>query len=87
MYITSMSFLVLLCLEAFFRIAQMQLRLMFFFLNVLQAQNYWWDCYVFPIYNPGQDILNKIEKSSKTGQDKKSLISTFACFLTAIDNV
>ena len=58
-----------------------------FFLNVLQAQNYWWDCYVFPIYNPGQDILNKIEKSSKTGQDKKSLISTFACFLTAIDNV
>ena len=34
-------------------------------------------------YNPMQDIWNKLEKSSKTGQDKKSLISTFACFLTA----
>ena len=33
--------------------------------------------------NPGQNISNKIEKSSKTGQDKKSLISTFAYFLTA----
>ena len=29
-------------------------------------------------YNPEQDIWNKIEKSSKTGQDKKSLIPTFA---------
>ena len=38
---------------------------------------YWVD------YNPGQNICNKIEKSSKTGQDKKSLIYTFACFLTA----
>ena len=28
--------------------------------------------------------LKKIEKSSKTGKEKKSLISTFACFLTAI---
>ena len=35
------------------------------------------------VYNPGQNIWNKIEKSSKTGQGKKSLISTFACFLTA----
>ena len=35
-------------------------------------------------YNPGQSIWNKIEKSSKTGQDKKSLISTFTCFWTAI---
>ena len=34
-------------------------------------------------YNPGQNIWNKIEKPSKTGEDKKSLISTFACFLTA----
>ena len=33
--------------------------------------------------NPMQNIWNKLEKSSKTGQDKKSLISTFACFLTA----
>ena len=32
-------------------------------------------------------IFCKIEKSSKTGQEKKSFISTFACFLTAIANV
>ena len=32
---------------------------------------------------PGQNVWNKIEKSSKTEQDKKSLIYTFACFLTA----
>ena len=38
-------------------------------------------------YNPGQNIWNKIKKSSKTGQDKKVLISTFACFLTAIAKV
>ena len=33
-------------------------------------------------YNPGQILkkIEKIEKSSKTGQYKKSLISTFACF-------
>ena len=37
--------------------------------------------------NPGQNIWNKIEKSSKTEQDKKSLISTFACFLTATGKV
>ena len=37
--------------------------------------------------NPGQNVWNKIEKSSKTGQDKKSLISTFACFLTATAKV
>ena len=36
-------------------------------------------------HNPGQNIWNKIEKSSKTGQGKKSLISTFACFLTATE--
>ena len=30
-----------------------------------------------------RNIWNKIEKSSKTGQDKKSLISTSACILTA----
>ena len=34
--------------------------------------------------NPGQNIWNKIEKSSKIGQDKKSLSSTFACFWTTI---
>ena len=37
--------------------------------------------------NPGQNIWNKIEKSSKTGQEKKSLISTFEGFLTAIAKV
>ena len=38
-------------------------------------------------YNPEQNIWNKEEKSSKTGHHKKSLISTFACFLTAIAKV
>ena len=37
--------------------------------------------------NTSQNIWNKIEKSSKTGQDKKILISTFACFLTATGKV
>ena len=37
--------------------------------------------------NPMQNIWNKLEKSSRTGQDKKSLISTFACFLTATAKV
>ena len=31
-------------------------------------------------YNPGKNIWKKIKKSSKTGQDKKSLISTFFSF-------
>ena len=31
-----------------------------------------------------QNISNKIEKSSKTELENKNLISTFACFLTAI---
>ena len=30
--------------------------------------------------NPGKKIWNKTDKSSKIEQDKKSLISTFACF-------
>ena len=34
------------------------------------------------IYNSGQNIWNRLEKSSKTGQDKRTLISTFTCFLT-----
>ena len=33
--------------------------------------------------NPGQNIWNKIEKSSKIEKDKKNLITIFACFLTA----
>ena len=32
-------------------------------------------------------IPDKIVKSSKTGQKKKSLVSIFACFLTAIAKV
>ena len=39
------------------------------------------------LYNPMQNIWNKLEKSSKIGQDKKGLISTFACFLTATAKV
>ena len=38
-------------------------------------------------YYPGQDIWNKLEKFSKTKQGEKSLISTLACFLTAISKV
>ena len=38
-------------------------------------------------YNSRQNIWNKIEKSSKTGQERKSLTSTFACFLAAIAKV
>ena len=38
-------------------------------------------------YNPGQSIWNKIEKSSKAGQVKKSLIFAFGCFWTAIAKV
>ena len=38
-------------------------------------------------YNFGQNIWNKINKSSETGQDKKILIPTFACFLTAVAKV
>ena len=37
--------------------------------------------------NPDENILNKIEKSSKTGEDKETLIFTFACFFTAISKV
>ena len=37
-------------------------------------------------YNPGQNIWNKIEKSSKIGQNKKNLIC-FCLFLTAIAKI
>ena len=36
------------------------------------------------IYSPGQGIWGNIEKSSEAGQERKSLITTFVCFLTAI---
>ena len=39
------------------------------------------------IYNHMENIWNKLEKSSKTGQGKKSLMSTFACFLTGTAKV
>ena len=35
-------------------------------------------------FSPGQNIWNKTEKYSKTEQGKKSLISTFESFVTAI---
>ena len=38
-------------------------------------------------YNPWQNIWDKTEESSETVQDKKVLISTFSCFLTAIAKV
>ena len=38
-------------------------------------------------YSPMLDIWSGLERSSKTGQGKKSLISTFACFLTATAKV
>ena len=38
-------------------------------------------------YNPEQNFWSKIEKCSKSGQGKKNLISTFACFLVAIVRV
>ena len=41
----------------------------------------------YRIYNPGQNIWNKMEESSKTGQEKKNLVSVFAYFLTDIDKV
>ena len=37
--------------------------------------------------NPGQGMWNRVGKSSKAEWDKKSLISTFACFLTALAKV
>ena len=40
------------------------------------------ECLIKSIYNPRKNVWNKIEKSSKIGQDKKSWISPFRCFLT-----
>ena len=52
----------------------------------IQRQQDTW-VFEFENYNPGQNIWNKIEKFNKTGQGKKSLVSIFACFLTAIAKV
>ena len=38
----------------------------------------------FGAYNPGQGIWSRMGRYSETGQGKKSLTSTFVCFLTAI---
>ena len=40
------------------------------------------ECLIKSIYNPRKNVWDKIEKSSKIGQDKKSWISPFRCFLT-----
>ena len=37
--------------------------------------------------NPGHNIWNKVKSSSKTGKEKKSLVSVFTLFLTAIHKV
>ena len=37
--------------------------------------------------DPGQNIWNKIEKSSKTEEVKKSLVSTLECFWNAMAKV
>ena len=37
--------------------------------------------------NPGQNVQNKTQYSSKTEQEKKSLVFIFACFLAAIGKV
>ena len=42
---------------------------------------------IFSVYNPGQNIWNKMQKSGKPEQEKKSLVSIFACFLIAIAKV
>ena len=54
------------------------------FLGVAIMENM---CLCSHTYNPGLNIWNKLEFSSKTGQEKKSLVSIFACFLTAIRKV
>ena len=38
----------------------------------------------FGAYNPGQGTWSRMGRYSETGQGKKSLTSTFVCFLTAI---
>ena len=55
-----------------------QLLLSCFHLDLLQ---------VFAGYNPVQGIWSRVGKFSEMWQGKESLISTFACFLTAIARV
>ena len=37
--------------------------------------------------NPEQNILHKVKKASKIGQDFKNVLSNFMCFLTGIVKV
>ena len=39
------------------------------------------------IYNPEQDIWDRIGKSGKIGQGRKCLLSSFTCLATAIAGV
>ena len=39
------------------------------------------------IYNPGQNIWQKVKRYNKIGQGFKNIISNFACLLTAIVHV
>ena len=53
-----------------------------------QSKEVWW--FIFSVSDCasdcdlGQTICNKVEKSSKVGQDKKCLTSPFGYFLTVI---
>ena len=55
--------------------------------NIKRKLNWSRNLGTMDVCNPGQNIWNKLKKSSKTGQEKKSLVSTFASFLTAIAKV
>ena len=54
---------------------------------IMYAEANWNNKYNSIVYNPGQNIWNKMEQFSKTGQEKESLVSVFVCFLTAIRKV
>ena len=56
-------------------------------LFVLHPSLLWSSWPLLSIYNPRQNIWHKLKKCNKIGQDFKNVISSFACFLTAIVNV
>ena len=43
-----------------------------------------WGVIIGANHIPGQNVWSKVKKSSKIGQNQKTLVSTFAYFLTAI---
>ena len=53
--------------------------------NICASLNDYLFKYIYPRF--GINIWRKMEQSSKTGQEQKSVISVFACFLTAIIKV